>query len=209
MDIIKSIMVIIISYLLGSLSFSLILSKLFYNEDVRNYGSKNAGATNMMRTYGWEIALLTIFGDMAKGVVAVIIGNMLCGQMFGYIAGLFCILGHMFPIFYNFKGGKGVATGAAVAFMTNYWVFLVMFLIFISCIILTKYVSFGSCVTAFAFPFLTFYNMIGSNHDFYSRLIIIITSIIITSLIIWKHQANIIRIKNKTESKISFVKTIH
>ena len=203
-DILKTILVIIISYVLGSLSFALILSNIIHGQDIRNYGSKNAGATNMMRTYGFKIAFFTILGDMLKGIISVSIGNFLGGQTLGYLAGLFCILGHIYPIFYGFKGGKGVATGAAVALMTNSSIFIIMSIIFVTCIILTKYVSLSSCITSIFFPILTFYDKIHIINNITSEILIIICSIIMSSLIICKHYQNIKRLINKTEPQISF-----
>jgi glycerol-3-phosphate acyltransferase PlsY len=98
-----------VSYLLGSLNFAIIISGKTYRQDIRNHGSKNAGMTNMMRTYGKKAAALTLLGDMLKAVVSCLIGYALIGQLGAYIAGLFCMIGHIFPVFYRFKGGKGVA----------------------------------------------------------------------------------------------------
>ncbi len=104
----------LIGYLLGSFNFALILSRKMYKDDIRKHGSKNAGTTNMMRTYGSKAAGLTILGDMLKAVVAVILGALLMGLYFGgYAAALGCVVGHVFPVFFGFKGGKGVATAAA------------------------------------------------------------------------------------------------
>ena len=203
-DILRTTLVITISYVLGSLSFALILSNIIHGQDIRNYGSKNAGATNMMRIYGLKIALFTILGDMLKGILSDSIGNYIGGQTLGYLAGLFCILGHIYPIFYGFKGGKEVATGAAVALMTNSSIFFIMFIVFIACILLTKYVSLSSCVTACFFPILTFYNKIPIINNITSEILIIICTFIMSSLIIWKHSQNIKRLINKTEPQISF-----
>ncbi len=200
-NILNIVLTIILSYLVGSISFSLILSKLLFKDDVRNYGSKNAGATNMMRTYGWKLGLLTFIGDMSKGIIAVIIGNLLVGDIGGYIAGLFCIIGHMYPIFYKFKGGKGVSAGAGIALMINPYIFLVMIAVFLACVLITKYVSLGSCIAAGLFPALTIIFSINN-----LNIVVATCSIIIGALIIWKHRANIQRLINKTESKISFKK---
>jgi len=199
-NIIKVFIIIVISYLLGSINFSLILSNKLYKEDVREHGSGNAGATNMLRTYGWKAALFTISGDILKGIVSVFIGSLILYEPIGaYIAGLCCILGHMFPVFYKFKGGKGVATGAAVALATNIYIFLIMLVIFVLCVLISKYVSLGSCLTAISFPILTslfvFNGGIGVE---------VILCVLMAIFVVVKHHSNIKRIINKTESKISF-----
>lgn len=195
----------LIAYLLGSLNFALILSKRMYGEDIRNFGSKNAGTTNMARTYGKKAALLTILGDILKGIVAVIIGSFLMGATVGgYFAGLMCVIGHIFPVFYGFRGGKGVATAAAVILMVNYQIFIIMISLFILTVALTKYVSLGSCLAAAIFPLLT-YNFVtvkllpGSGLAF-------IFSFIMATLVICKHHTNIRRLANGEESKFSFKK---
>ena len=104
---------LVVPYFLGSINFGIIISKLFHGEDIREYGSGNAGMTNMLRTYGKRDAAITLIGDALKAVVAVILGRILFGISGGYVAGLTCILGHAFPCYYKFKGGKGVVVTAA------------------------------------------------------------------------------------------------
>ena len=199
-DVIKILIIILISYLLGSINFSLMISNKIYKEDIRKHGSGNAGATNMLRTYGKRAALFTISGDILKGIVSVFIGSLILYEPIGaYIAGLSCIIGHMFPVFYKFKGGKGVATGEAVALATNIYVFLIMLVIFVLCVAISKYVSLGSCLTAISFPILT------SLFVFNGRVSIeVILCVIMVVFIVIKHHSNIKRIASKTESKISF-----
>lgn len=193
----------LIAYLLGSISFALIFSNLIYKEDIRKYGSKNAGATNMMRTYGWQIALLTLLGDALKGVIAVIIGNAICGsEVGGYLAGLFCIIGHILPVFAKFKGGKGVATGAGIVLILNPVIFFIMLIILVGTVTITKFVSLGSCLAALVFSVLTIVCQLNSNNNIF----IILCSIVMSAIIIWKHRTNIKRLLSGTESKISFKK---
>lgn len=194
----------LIAYTLGSLNFALILSKKMYGEDIRDFGSKNAGTTNMARTYGKKAALLTILGDILKGIVAVIVGSFLMGATVGgYFAGLMCVIGHIFPVFYNFRGGKGVATAAAVILVVNPWVFLVVFGMFFITVLLTRYVSLGSCLAAAIFPFMTFhfisFKVSGWGLAF-------IFSLIMAILVICKHHENLWRLANGRESKFSFKK---
>lgn len=190
----------LVSYFLGSLNFALILSKRMYGEDIRNFGSKNAGTTNMARTYGKKAALFTILGDILKGVVSVLCGNALLGSVLGggYIAGLFCVVGHVFPIFYGFRGGKGVATAAAVILMVSPPVFAIVLGVFLLCVLLTRYVSLGSCLAAALFPFLTF-NFGGVGIPF-------LCSFVMATIVICKHHTNLKRLANGQESKFAFKK---
>lgn len=201
-DVIQVIAVIIVSYLLGSLNFALILSQLIYKEDIRNYGSKNAGTTNMMRIYGKKAALFTIIGDIAKGIIAIIISRIIWDtSICPYVAGLACIIGHVLPVFYKFKGGKGVATGAAIVLMINPIIFLIMISIFILIVVFTKYVSLASCMTALSFPLLIYIIEINNTQQCVPSLILSITMIL---LIIYKHRTNIKRLIKGQESKVNF-----
>ena len=194
----------IIAYTLGSLNFALILSKRMYGEDIREFGSKNAGTTNMARTYGKKAALLTILGDILKGVVAVIVGSFLMGATLGgYFAGLLCVIGHIFPVFYGFRGGKGVATAAAVILVVNPTVFLVVFGMFFITVLLTRYVSLGSCIAAGIFPFMTFQFIAGKVPHWG---VAFLCSFVMAVLVISKHHTNLKRLANGTESKFAFKK---
>lgn len=200
----------LIAYLLGSLNFALILSKKMYGEDIRAFGSKNAGTTNMMRTYGKKAAILTILGDILKGIFAVIIGSFIMGYTLGgSTAGLCCVLGHVFPLFYGFRGGKGVATSAAVILVLNPIVFLIMISVFLLTVILTRYISLGSCLAAALFPFLTYYSRLAVEPE--KRLpyagIAFLCSFLMAILVICKHHENLKRLANGKESKFSFKKS--
>ena len=195
----------LVAYTLGSLNFALILSKRMYGEDIRNFGSKNAGTTNMARTYGKKAALFTILGDILKGVVAVVIGSFLMGATLGgYFAGLMCVIGHVFPVFYGFRGGKGVATAAAVILVVNWQVFIIMISLFILSVVLTRYVSLGSCLAAAIFPFLTF-NFVTVKGVPYGGFAFIF-ALLMAMLVICKHHTNIYRLVNGKESKFAFKK---
>ena len=194
----------LIAYTLGSLNFALILSKKMYGEDIRNFGSKNAGTTNMARTYGKKAALLTILGDIMKGIVAVIVGSFLMGATLGgYFAGFMCVIGHVFPVFYGFRGGKGVATAAAVILVVNPIVFLVVLGVFVLTVLLTKYVSLGSCLAAAIFPFMTYQFVAGKLPDWGYAFIF---AFLMAILVICKHHTNLRRLANGTESKFAFKK---
>ena len=192
------------AYLLGSLNFAIILSNKEYHQDIRAFGSKNAGMTNMMRTYGKRAAALTLLGDSLKAVVAALIGYALLGAFGAYIAGLFCIIGHMFPAYYGFRGGKGVVTVATSILMCNPIVFLILITIFVLIVLATKYISLGSVMCMLLYPILLdrlTVLLTGHTSPF------IIFSILMAALVIIKHRDNIGRLLKGTENKFSFKKS--
>ena len=143
------------AYLLGSLSFAIIVSKLTLGKDIRNYGSGNAGLTNAYRTMGAKKTLLVLLGDIAKGAAAVSIGMVLAGPVGKLTAGIFVILGHMFPLYFGFKGGKGVLVGAVMLAFFDWRVFGIAFALFLLSVIVTKWISLGSILGAVSFPITT------------------------------------------------------
>lgn len=208
------IIVAVIAYLLGSISFSIIISKKMAGFDVREKGSGNAGTTNVLRSVGKKAALLTLIGDVLKGVVAILVailaGNIvknLDRALLVQIAGVCVILGHTFPIFFKFKGGKGIATSLGVLLMTNWQIGLICLVYALILIALTRMVSVGSIVAAILFPVLVLFinqnYIVPTGTDNWSYLIY---SIIITALILFNHRENIKRINEGTENKISFKK---
>ena len=198
------VLISIISYLIGSISFSVIFSRKFAGFDVREKGSGNAGATNVLRTVGKEVALLTLLCDILKGVVAVLIaiiaGNFWIDvdvELLKYLAGFFAILGHTFPIFFEFRGGKGVATALGILIMLNWKSGLICLIFAVILIAVTKMVSVGSILSAILYPILTIFM---ADVDFK----VIIISVFIALLVIFNHRENIKRIKNGTENKLKF-----
>ena len=208
------IIVAIIAYLLGSISFSIIISKKVAGFDVREKGSGNAGTTNVLRSVGKRAALLTLIGDILKGVVAILVAILagkivknLDNALLVQIAGICVILGHTFPVFFKFKGGKGIATSLGVLLMTNWQIGLICLVYALILIALTRMVSVGSLVAALLFPVLVLFinqnYIVPTGSDNWSYLIY---SIIIAALIIFNHRENIKRINEGTENKISFKK---
>lgn len=195
----------IAAYLLGSLNFAIIISGRKYKDDIRSYGSKNAGMTNMMRTYGKSAAGLTLLGDALKAVVSCLIGYAVFGTMGAYIAGLFCIIGHIFPIYYRFKGGKGVVTAAITVLMCNPFVFLILFAIFVILVAFTKYISLGSVMCMLLYPLIL--DRINRLMVGYSTLEVLF-AILMAVLVIVKHKENISRLLKGQESKFSFKKSV-
>lgn len=209
-----TLIVIVASYLLGSINSAIIISKLVYRDDVRRHGSGNPGTTNMLRTFGGKAALLTLIGDMAKTALSILLAGFVFGfyyiggismhDGFCYVAGLFSILGHVFPIYYKFKGGKGVLSTATMALILSPIPFLVLLAIFAALVFWTKYVSLGSVSAAVLYPVVisATFKILGQPEGG----LIALSTIIVAILIVWCHRANLVRISNRTENKISFGK---
>ena len=208
------IVVAIIAYLIGSINFSVILSKKMAGFDVREKGSGNAGTTNMLRNVGKGAAAITLICDILKGVVSIIIA-ILAGVMIKeldkallvQLAGAFVILGHTFPIFFKFKGGKGIATSLGVLLMTNWQIGLICLVFALFLIALTRMVSVGSLAAAVLFPVLVLFidqnYLVPTGASNWSYLIF---SIIVAAFIIFNHRENIKRLSSGTENRISFKK---
>ena len=199
--------VAIVAYVIGSINFAVLFSKKFAGFDVREKGSKNAGTTNVLRTVGVKAALLTLVCDILKGVAAVLSAilakSMWTGfdvQTLKYIAGLMVIIGHTYPIFYEFKGGKGVATAIGVLLMLNWKVGLICVAFGLLIIALSKMVSLGSMFAAALFPILTIF----MQKDITWLQIILCFAIGI--FVIFNHRTNIKRIIEGKENKLSFKK---
>ena len=201
------IIVSIIAYLIGSISFSVIFSKKIGGFDVRTKGSGNAGSTNVLRTVGKKAAVLTLLCDCLKGVVAVLIaviaGNIaknLDKALLVQLAGIFVVLGHTFPIFFKFKGGKGVATSLGVILIVNWKIGLICLVFALLLMALTRFVSLGSVAAALLFPVLTIF--IHTNYIVSGNYIIF--GIILALFVIYNHRTNINRLLEGKENKLSF-----
>ena len=209
------IIVAIIAYLIGSVNFSVLISKKMAGFDVREKGSGNAGTTNMLRSVGKKAAAITLVCDILKGVVsigiAIIIGNIaknLDRELLLQIAGIFVVIGHTFPVFFGFKGGKGVATSLGVLLISNWQIGLICLVFAIVLMALTKMVSLGSCGAAILFPVLTLF--INENYTVLTEgkngKVYFIYSVILAIIVLYNHRENIKRILNGTENKLSFNK---
>ena len=219
---------IIIGYLLGSISFSILITRLFIHQDIRSFGSGNAGATNVLRAVGKLAALLTFVGDFAKQVASILIAQQIF-RIFAeknelvavdaamryavYLAGVSCFFGHIFPIYFGFRGGKGVITAAAMMALIDWRVFLIELGIFILLMIYKRIVSLGSIVCGICYPFVTFLityfvdyqNYLTGKNDG-CTLTYVIVATCITALVGWfmvfRHRSNIVRLLNGTEKPI-------
>ena len=186
--------VITYSYILGSIPFGLVITKLFLKEDIRNVGSGNIGATNVLRTGKKILAGLTLFFDVSKGFVSVYLTSKYFSELV-YLSGLICFLGHVFPVWLKFKGGKGIATYLGIILALSFKLALVFGVSWLVILYATKYSSLSSIIgslNVFLFAFLS--TSISLDFFYFTFLMIII----------FTHRENIARLKNKTEDKIKF-----
>lgn len=218
----------VISYLLGSCNSAIIVVRCLKHEDIRERGSKNAGLTNTLRCYGKFPALLTLIGDLAKGIIAVllsilvfklIIGNdfptnlpdwypsVLDEKSIGYISGFFAILGHIFPVYYGFKGGKGILVSSSILIVIDPLTFVIIIPFFALVLFITRYVSVSSISAAAFYPILTFIlHYFVEKLPFANCIAHVILVACTSALLIYMHRANIKRLKEGTENKFSFGK---
>ena len=209
----------LVAYFCGCFNGAVIVSKYILRDDVRNHGSGNAGLTNFFRTFGGPLTVVVILTDVLKAIVAILVSVWLGGLFdprilpaaplenqamilvfFKYWGGLFCLLGHMFPCMFQFKGGKGILSGGTIVIMIDWRVALVAWGGFLILVLLTRYVSLGSSSTGVTVPISTWL--------VYHDGILLLLSIIIGGLILWKHRGNIQRLLAGTESKFYFHKKV-
>ena len=194
----------VVAYLCGCFNGAVIVSKYILRNDVRRHGSGNAGLTNFYRTFGGPLTLVVILTYVIKAVVAILVSVFLMGRFAGpewvvlgkYWAGVFCLLGHMFPCMFKFKGGKGILSGGTIALMMDWRIALVVWGGFLVLAILTRWVSLGSIWAGASFPFATWF--------VYHDAAVTLLAIFIGALVVWKHRGNLKRILRGEESKFSF-----
>lgn len=212
---IEYIIMAIIAYCIGSLNISIFISKKMGGFDLREKGSNSTGATNVLRTVGKKAAAITLLFDIFKGIIAIaismIIGNIIKEtnqELLLQIAGIAVVLGHTFPIFFGFKGGKGVATSIGILLMSNWKIGLICLVFALVLIILTRMVSVGSCAASILFPVLTLF--INDNYTILTEgkrgSTYLIYSIILAVIVLYNHRSNIKRLLNGTENKLSLKK---
>lgn len=191
METVMYLLIIIGSYALGSISVSIMLSRSILGKDVRRMGSGNAGATNMARVYGMSAGVLTLVGDMLKASLSMLAGYLLLGDVGLSVAGMACILGHCYPAYYNFRGGKGVSVGASIALAIDWRVALLAFAAFLVAALLSKKVSLGSICAALM---MTVGSMLFQVSE--PRLVL---AIFVMCMVIMRHYDNILRLINGVE----------
>ena len=207
----------VIAYFCGCFNGAVIVSKYILRDDVRNHGSGNAGLTNFFRTFGGPLTFVVILCDVLKAVAAIKISVWLGGYfdprimpdtpmenqalllvLFKYWGGLFCLLGHMFPCMFHFKGGKGILSGGTIAIMLDWRVAVVVWGGFLILTLLTRYVSLGSLWAGASFPFISWFC--------YPDPVIVVLAFLLGGLVVWQHRANIRRLLAGNENKLSFHK---
>tara|TARA_B100000700_G_scaffold88224_1_gene99368 strand:+ start:780 stop:1361 length:582 start_codon:yes stop_codon:yes gene_type:complete len=185
-------LVFFLSYLSGSIPFGYILTKIFIKKDIRNIGSKSIGATNVLRTGNKLVAASTLFFDILKGIIPIIVTNYYFPNLI-YLSGLMALLGHIFPVWLKFNGGKGVATYLGIVFALSLKLGLIFCISWITIAFITKYSSLSSILSAFIIFLISFLET-----QIELKLYLFITFV----LILYTHKLNIIRLKNKIEDKI-------
>lgn len=193
-DTLKTVLILILAYVIGSIPFALIIGKAVGGVDVRNYGSGNLGGTNAFRVLGWKAGISVIIADILKGMVATYLGMVAGGETLGILAGLVAAVGHCYPLFAGFKGGKGVAVGTGVYLVLAPQVVLLAALAFALTLLISRYVSLSSIIAALTLGILTLvYDM---------SIFLTIISWVLVVFVIYRHRSNIKRILNGTENRI-------
>jgi len=206
MDILKILAALASGYLLGSFNTAVVVGKL-YGKDIKSQGSKSAGLTNALRVLGRSAALMVLAGDILKGVIACLIGLQLGVYVHGgeasdcvslLAAGAGAVIGHNWPLYFGFKGGKGALTGAAVLFMFDWVMALICLGVFVLIVAVTRYVSLGTISAAVLFLAMSFVPVFG--HTLYFQIF----ACVMASIIVLRHRANIQRLLSGTENKLAF-----
>lgn len=224
------ILVSLLGYLIGSISFPIIVTRIFNkNQDIRTVGSGNAGFTNVLRSVGVVPAIITFLGDFLKCSLAIFIAKIIfsycslttidqpyISQYGAYIAGFFCVIGHIYPCFFNFRGGKSIVSAFSMMMATHWQVGLIILAIFLVVLFISKIVSLGSITCAFLYPLVNFLTLkfcvLKNSKDQFSINYITFTTIVaflVMAIVIYKHKGNITRLLNGTEKKISLTKNSH
>lgn len=196
MTVLKWILVLVVSYLLGCIQTGVIISGA-QHVDIRAHGSKSTGTTNVFRVLGAKASLVTFVGDVLKGVLACLLGLWLLGNAGASLAGIAVVLGHMYPVFYKFKGGKGVATSLGTSLVLNPLLGLILLAVSAVGIAITHVVSIFSIVSLVAFGLINPFLCKGDVAE-------IIYSIVLALLVVWAHRTNIKRLLSGTENKLDF-----
>lgn len=207
-----AILTAVIAYLLGSINPAIIITRICIHKDIRDFGSGNAGMTNVLRTVGLIPGIITFICDIAKGVIAVILGGLLFTYLGGYAnpqlgaytAGIFVMAGHLFPIYYHFKGGKGISTYAGILAVIDWRVMVIGLSIFLIILLITKYVSLGSIFAAISTPISTFVlHTVANTSPFSDQVWDTVFSLILAAVTVAMHHENIKRLIHGNERKIT------
>lgn len=195
MDVLAYIVIAVVAYLLGSISSGMLVSKALNGPNLREVGSKNTGASNALRSMGVKGGFATFVGDIIKALIPCVIGRLWMGLPGAMVAGVFVILGHNWPVFFQFKGGKGVSSMTAVMLVSFWWQAIICYLVTIAVIALTRFISLGSMVMVTLFAIL----VAATNWGDWPA---ILWAVLLAAICIWRHRANIGRLLSGTEAKI-------
>lgn len=198
--------VLVFAYFLGCFNGAVIVSKYILKDDVRNHGSGNAGLTNFYRTFGGPLTFVVILTDFLKGIFSILLANLAAEQLgaldlvmyFRYLGAIGCLSGHMFPVTFKFKGGKGVLSGGAIILMMDPRIAVIAWVGFFAIVIFTRYVSLGSCYAGVAF--------IVANAVFFPDPVSVAMGTFLGGLVLWGHRENIKRLLKGEENRFSFRK---
>lgn len=195
----RYVIIVAVAYMLGNISAGKIIANKIGHVDISKVGSGNAGTTNVLRTLGWIPSILTLLGDVLKAVVAALIGRAIQGEIGMLIAGVAVMIGHIWPVVYNFKGGKGIAAAFGFIIFTDPLTALLLFVEQISITAVTRYMSLGSIVSCVMYPVFTIIFHRGAT-------LRIIVAIIMGALALFAHRSNIVRLINRNENRLDFKK---
>lgn len=196
----KYVIAAVAGYLLGNVSVGILISKLYGVMDIRRHGSGNAGSTNVLRTLGWVPSLLTLLGDCLKAYLAAELGRALCGDTGMLLGGVCAVLGHDFPVFFRFHGGKGIASSLGVIIAVDPWIALALLALVVAITAFTRYVSVGSICASILYPVLVAVLHVGSaNYGWY-----VTSSAFMGALALFCHRKNIVRLLHGEENRLDF-----
>lgn len=198
----KYLVIALTGYLLGNISVGILVARLYGISDIRKVGSGNAGTTNVLRNLGWVPSVLTLAGDCIKGLIATLIGKWIAGDIGLIIGGTFAVIGHDFPVFFKFKGGKGIATNLGWILIVNPWIAVSLTAAVVIVVAITKYMSLGSIMACFVYPLMTAIFMRGNPH--YAAYVI--SAIFAGALAFYCHRSNVVRLIRGEENRLDFSK---
>lgn len=198
----KYLLIAVAGYLLGNISVGILIARLYGIGDIRKVGSGNAGTTNVLRNLGWAPSVLTLAGDCLKGLIAALIGKWIAGDVGLLIGGTFAVIGHDYPVFFKFKGGKGIATNLGMIIAVNPWIALILLVAVLAVVAVTRYMSVGSIMACFLYPALTAIMMRGNAH--YTAYLLF--AIFAGALALFCHRSNVVRLVKKQENRLDFKK---
>ena len=191
--------VVVVAYLLGNISAGKLVAKYIGHVDISKVGSGNAGTTNVLRTLGWVPSVLTLVGDILKAVIAAVLGKAIAGETGMYITGVAVMVGHIWPVLYNFKGGKGIAAAFGFIIFTDPLIAAILFAIQVLVIVVTRYMSLASVLSCVLYPTFMVIFHAGNTLN-------IVCAIIMGALSLFAHRSNIMRLINKNENRLDFRK---